>query len=605
MRRARWQRRRRLLLVLVGALAIALGLLAHALGVFHRTELQSIDARFHVRGPRPALVKDFVVVGVDAETIHAFNEQKVPDEWPFPRREDTRVIDQLKRAGAREIAFDAQFTQQTDPTDDDDLIEAVHRAGYMTLATTSVGAGGNAYIFGMTNSELSKQLNHARPGNATLIPDSDGVFRRMQWSYQGLQTFGVVIAEQATHRQVPASLFGGATTSVPIDFAGPPRTVPFISYSRVYDGKFSPSFVKGKIVIIGVTWPLLQDVHATPTSGTRGNGELMAGSEIVANEAATVLNGIPLRDATGFVNVLMIILLGSVAPLLGARGWAVRAVLGALLVGAIYLIVCQVVFDSGRILDMTDPMFALTVGAVGTLAVVYLGEAFERQFARSTFARFVPPGVVDEVLSRADEDLRLAGVERVCTVMFSDLRGFTKFSETQPVDQVIAVVNHYLNEMSEAIMEQGGTLIAYMGDGIMAVFGAPIEQDDHADRAMRAAREMIGPRLQAFNDWLAEQGHESGFRMGVGLNSGPVMCGNVGAEQRVEYTAIGDTTNTASRLEGMTKGQPHMLFVAQSTIDLMHEQPDDVVFVGEFEVRGRLTKMRIHSIPDPVGAPSI
>ncbi len=158
----------------------------------------------------------------------------------------------------------------------------------------------------------------------------------------------------------------------------------------------------------------------------------------------------------------------------------------------LYAIATQITFNSGWIVSAIDPEFALAVGIVGTLAVIYLGEAFERQYARSTFARFVPPGVVDEVLSSTDDDLRLAGVERICTVMFSDLRGFTKFSETQPVDKVIAVVNHYLNEMTEAILDSGGTLIAYMGDGIMAVFGAPLEQDDHADRAMRAAREMIG-----------------------------------------------------------------------------------------------------------------
>ena len=112
-----------------------------------------------------------------------------------------------------------------------------------------------------------------------------------------------------------------------------------------------------------------------------------------------------------------------------------------------------------------------------------------------------------------------------------------------------------------------------MGDGIMAVFGAPLEQDDHADRALRAAQEMIGPRLERFNDWLAEQGHDSGFAMGVGLNSGTVMAGNVGSEQRVEYTALGDTTNTASRLEGMTKGSGHMLFVADTTRERMKADP--------------------------------
>ena len=169
------------------------------------------------------------------------------------------------------------------------------------------------------------------------------------------------------------------------------------------------------------------------------------------------------------------------------------------------------------------------------------------------FSRFVPADVVDEVISRADDNLRLGAVEADCTVLFSDLRGFTSFSETRPAQEVIEVVNCYLNEMTEAILAAGGTLVAYMGDGIMAVFGAPLEQSDHADRAVAAAREMIGPRLDSFNAWLSDEGYDHTFVMGVGLNSGPVMAGNIGSEQRVEYTALGDTTNTASRLEGMTK----------------------------------------------------
>jgi adenylate cyclase len=208
----------------------------------------------------------------------------------------------------------------------------------------------------------------------------------------------------------------------------------------------------------------------------------------------------------------------------------------------------------------------------------------------------VPADVVAEVIARTDDNLRLGAEESDCTVLFCDLRGFTSFSESQSAIRVIEVVNYYLNEMTEAILDAGGTLISYMGDGIMAVFGAPLEQHDHADRAVAASREMIGPRLDHFNSWLAGQGFHRTFEMGVGLNSGPVMAGNVGSEQRVEYTAIGDTTNTASRLEGMTKDSDAMLFISATTRERMRGPVDNLMPVGEVQIRGRAAKLGVWTI---------
>jgi adenylate cyclase len=179
--------------------------------------------------------------------------------------------------------------------------------------------------------------------------------------------------------------------------------------------------------------------------------------------------------------------------------------------------------------------------------------------------------------------------------MFSDLRGFTSFAETLQPEQVIDALNRYLTAMSEAILNHGGTLVAYMGDGIMAVFGAPLKQDDHADRALAAARDMLD-RLRGFNGWLREQELHDGFKMGIGLNTGPVMSGNVGSERRLEYTALGDTTNTAARLEGMTKGTPYQLYVADSTRAALRNPADDLAEVGEFEVRGRKAKIKLWSL---------
>jgi adenylate cyclase len=226
----------------------------------------------------------------------------------------------------------------------------------------------------------------------------------------------------------------------------------------------------------------------------------------------------------------------------------------------------------------------------------------ERERVRNIFSRFVPEHVVDEVLRRADDDLRLGGVTLDGTVMFSDLRDFTPFAESLPADAVIEVLNRYVSEMSDAILDNGGTLVAYMGDGIMSVFGAPIEMAGHADCALTAAREMLHLRLPRFNEWLRENALGEGFRMGIGLSSGPIMSGTVGSERRLEYTTVGDTTNTAARLEAMTKNTPQSIFIADSTRRSLRQPVDDLVFVDELDVRGRRSKVRLWTLAEH-GAP--
>jgi adenylate cyclase len=225
-------------------------------------------------------------------------------------------------------------------------------------------------------------------------------------------------------------------------------------------------------------------------------------------------------------------------------------------------------------------------------------DELERARVRQIFCRFVPAQIVDEVLRRTDDDLQLPGVTLDGTVMFSDLRGFTTFAESLPADRVIDVLNSYVSEMSEAILDSGGTLVSYMGDGIMAVFGAPIETPDHADRALAAAREMLHTRLPRFNRWVEGEGLGVGFRMGIGLSSGPVTSGTVGSTRRLEYAAVGDTTNTASRLEAMTKDTPYSVFLADSTRCSLRRPPDDLVFVDELSVRGKQSTVRLWTLGD-------
>jgi class 3 adenylate cyclase len=223
----------------------------------------------------------------------------------------------------------------------------------------------------------------------------------------------------------------------------------------------------------------------------------------------------------------------------------------------------------------------------------------EREQVRGAFSRFVPEHVVDEVLARTDSDLRLAGSRDRGTIMFTDIRGFTTFTETVSPELVLELLNDYFDEMIEAIFAHGGTLVGYRGDGLLVVFGAPLAFHDHADRALAAAREMLDVRMPRFNAQLEAKGMRP-FRMGIGLNSGPFMSGNVGSERRMEYTVHGDTVNTASRIESMTKDSPHSLLVAESTVDAL-TVPVATEFVGEFDVRGRQSAIRLWTLPSPPG----
>jgi adenylate cyclase len=570
----------------VGLGMTGLGLVAYGTHLLRGLELGSVDVRFSVRGTQ-STPKDIAVVEIDADTFSAFNSAGIKGRYPFKRRLFARVVDNLSRGGAKVIAYDIQFTEQTNPYDDNTLVGSVAAAGNVVLATTEVDDQGHTNVFG--SDEVVRDIAHARVGNGAFPTDSGGVIRRVAYKVDKLKSFALVVAERATGKTITPAEFGNRASTW-IDYRGPPGTIKSYHFSDVYFGTFKPGTFRGKIVIVGPSAPTLQDIH--PTS----SGDNMPGAEIQANALSTALRGFPLRSVPGWLSLLTIAVLGLLAPLASLRLnllWTLILAIGAALA---YVVVTQVAFNQGHVLSFVYPFGSLVLASIGSLGAHYLLAAFERERVRDVFSRFVPESVVEQVLARTDDDLRLGGVSLVGTVMFTDLRGFTTFSESLPAAKVIEALNIYLSEMTEAILDNGGTLVSYEGDGIMAVFGAPIEQENHSDQAVAASREMLLVRLPRWNAWLREHELSNGFKMGIGLNTGSFMSGNVGSERRLEYTAIGDTTNTASRLQGLTKGQPYLLFMADSTREALTSEVDDLVFVEEFEVRGRQGTVKIWSI---------
>ena len=587
MKRARRSRLQVALFLGVGLAATGLGLVSFGTNLFRSLELNSVDVRFSIRGQQSP-PQNISVVAIDDETFSVFNTRRERVRYPFPRTYFAKVIDRLDADGAKVIAYDVQFTEETEVEEDTALVESVAKAGTLVLATTEVGDDGSTNVFG--GDEVVRDVG-ARVGNGNFPLDPGGVIRRVGFEVDQLTSFALVAAERTRGKPITKEEFG-ERDSTWIDFVGPAGTIETASFVTIYDGKFKKGAFRDKIVVVGPSATSLQDIHPTSTS------EAMSGAEVQANAISTALRGFPLQSVSSSITLALIVLLGMLAPLVSLRLSLLWTLAVAVAAALLFLVGTQVAFQNGLVLSFVYPFGTLVVSSVGSLAAHYLLAAFERERVRDVFSRFVPDAVVEQVLAQTDGDLRLGGVALEGTCMFTDVRGFTTFSETLTAAEVIEILNVYLSEMSEAILNNGGTLVAYMGDGIFAVFGAPIEQPDHADRALAAGREMLTTRLPHFNALMEERGLPARFKMGVGLNSGPFMSGNVGHERRLEYTAIGDTTNTASRLEGMTKGQPYVLFMSDTTKEALTREVDDIVFVNEFEVRGRQEPVKIWWIAD-------
>ena len=597
-------------------------------GFFEGLQRQWIDTNFSIRGTQAA-PKDVVIVAIDPQT---FNDLQL--RWPFPRSLHAKLLDAIHAGNPKAVAFDVQFTEPSSgpngPAQDLALFNAVARFPHrIVLSTTEVfqDSKGHVLTHVLGGDDNLRQIG-AVAANGNYAVDSDGVVRKVPYAPDGLENLSLVAAGLARAKPISKAEMGGSSQW--IDFPGPAGTVKTYSYSRIVPAEVvrrgggptpwkvisgagmgaivardgtkaeaerrarqftvSPSVFRNKVVVIGATASSLQDIHATAVDPA------MPGPEIHADAIDTALHGFPLRSLSTFWNVLLVICLGLVVPLASLRMKPFVAVGTGLLFAGLLTGGAIFAFQHGHVSTYVYPLSALILSTVGALAVHYVVTAFEKERVRDVFSRFVPETVVDQVLATAGGDLRLGGREIVGTVMFSDLRGFTSSAEFMPADKVIHVLNHYLHEMSEAILKHGGTLLCYMGDGIYALFGAPIDQDDHADRALAASREMLTQRLPAFNEFMREQGLGEGYFMGVGLNTGPVMTGNVGHERRMDYTAVGDVVNTASRIEGMTKGTPYSVLIAESAIESLRNPPDDIVFFEEQSVRGRREKLKLYAL---------
>ena len=344
-------------LAAVALIAFLSAIAVREVGVLKRVihvplEREALKTRFDVRGTEPA--RGFLLVGIDARTFGELNMQ-----WPFRRSLHGRVVRNLHKAGAREIVYDVQFTEQTEPREDLALFNAIGDAGGAVLATSeSDGHGGTNVLGGDENLRMIK----AEAAASDLRNDTSGAIARFPRSIGGLDSIAVVTARRVTGRQPDPAGFHGPNAW--IDYRGPPGTIPTVSFSSVLRNKVDPNLIRDRIVVVGGTAPTLRDVHTTPVGGE----QLMAGAEVQANAIWTAMNNLPLRSAPGWVGILSIALLALVPAL---TRWRLQLVaVGAMtaLAVAAFLVTAQLTFESGTIIDVTAPLIALLVSAAGTVA---------------------------------------------------------------------------------------------------------------------------------------------------------------------------------------------------------------------------------------------
>ncbi|MDX8153689.1 adenylate/guanylate cyclase domain-containing protein [Patulibacter brassicae] len=563
-------RSRTAVLVAAAVLSAALAFTADLLGGLASAERTTVDARFQLRGEDRDRIGPvpIAVVGMDTKSLGEI------DEYPLPRRWHARVIDRLVAAGARVVAYDVQFTEPSPSARDDEaLLDAVDAAPRIVLAATETDRDGATAVLG--GPSMQRDLG-VRVGHTGVDRDDDGVVRRFRTARDGLVAFPVVAAELATGRRATAADGSGRW----VDLVGPSGSFPRYSLVDVAKGRVPAARLRGRIVVVGATAPSLGDIHATATDAA------MPGPELLANAIATTLRGDPIRDAGGAWNVLLTLLAALAAPLVARRRGPVSTVLAAAAAALLLGVVAYGAFLADRVVDVATPALALGLGTLTALAISTAFEAAGRQRTREVFARFVAADVVDDVLAETGRDVRLGGMRTDASVLFCDLRGSTALLERLDPEEGIAVLNRFLAAMSDAVDHHGGTMVGFRGDGLMAVFGAPLAQEDHADRALAAAREMTGPALRGVLAELAADGLETDLRMGVGIASGLVMVGNVGSQRRMEYTAIGDPANVAARLEGMTKDHPHPILLSDATQARLARR-DGLTSLGALAVRGR------------------
>lgn len=590
---------------LATSLAIAIAVTAGAwlgltLNILTGQQLRLVDALF---SGTTSLDSRIVVVEIDDQSLRA------KGRWPWDRTIHAALIDRLTDAGVARIGYDVLFTEEDKRRAgaDQALAAAVKRSGRTILASAGTFQNRPGTVLQATDYQppipVLEQAALA-VAHVNVFPDLDGVVRSLPAVLEDpdgalVPALGLALIEPAAAAEAVSIVKDGIVagdrfvrtgnaTLLEVNFAAK-DAFPMVKASDVLDGNVPRETLQGKIVLVGVTAVGLGDQKLTPIDKSDG----LAGVLVHANAANTIAtanyltnDGLPVTLPTVFALALLTAL--AVAFL---RVWL--APFAAVGLGASFALITFTRFDGGRVGNLVYPPVTIVLSYMAALAVRYLTEFRERHRVTQVFARYVAKDVVDEVLASPEGAVAtLAGASRPMSVLFADLRGFTSASENAKPEEVVAALNVYLDAMTQAVVDEQGTVDKFMGDCVMAFWGAPRPEPQHAQRAARAGIRM----LENIDKAIKERPEAALLRVkgcGVGISTGDVVVGNIGSHQRLDYTVIGDTVNTASRLCGVADAGT--VIVSEST----REALGDDFRIGDMpslNVKGKAAPLRVYQI---------
>lgn len=430
-------------------------------------------------------------------------------------------------------------------------------------------------------------------GYSNVAQDSDGVVRRIaiEQSYQGedMYMFSKVIYDMYCDNngskkvEIPTDKYGKTL----INFSGKPGDYECISMVDVLDGKIDPRAFTGSIVLVGAYATGMQDNFNVPN----GYSKQMFGVEIHANILQSLMDGRFSINANPIATGIITGIICGIIHFIFKRSkiW-LSTILLLVAVGA-QIFVGITLNNNGKSISLVYAIIVLIVSYVYCLAIGYILEKIKRKKVINAFKKYVAPEVVEEISKKGDFSIKLGGENRDVAVLFVDIRGFTTMSEILEPEQVVAILNNYLNLTTDAIFKNKGTLDKFIGDATMAVFNSPFDLEDYTFKAVCAAMDIVDGAKALEDKLMKEFGRSIGF--GVGVNCGPAIVGNIGCEFRMDFTAIGDTVNTAARLESNAKRGQVLIS------DMVYERVKDrveVEEVGEIPLKGKSNGVFVYSV---------